>query len=86
MGVVGINQGTGCLPDFRMGKYHVDFCTDKKDVHAKIQPEHTNRQGSQASVQIGKTSQMVNIEGKKVRKSKPASGGQKGAGKLGKEF
>ena len=45
-----------------MGENHVNLCTDEQDVHAKVEPEHTDSDSGQAAVQAGEPAHMVNIK------------------------
>ena len=42
----------------------VHFSAEKHDIHAKIQPQHDNDNGCQASVHIGETLKNIHIYGK----------------------
>ena len=68
-------QRAGSCTDFRVRQNHVEFCTEKKDIHAEIEPEHADCKSGQATINVGKVSYSINVKREQVGETKPAGSG-----------
>ena len=57
----------------------IDFCTYKKNIHTKVQPQHGNNDGRQTSVNVADSAEMADIKGKSIGIYKPAKGAEYGS-------
>lgn len=81
-----ITTGIRRLRIFTASKKYIDFCSDKEDIHTKVQPEHADGKGGQTSIGIRVSLHVVNVKGKQEGKPKPSSGSQKSSRQFSRDF
>ena len=78
-------QPEGSFTDGGIAENCIDLCSDKQNVHAGIEPEHTEHDGGKAAVDGGVITEIVNVIGEQEGKSYPAGSGKHCTGKLAQD-
>ena len=72
----------GGFSDGRIAEDGIELCADEEDVHAGIEPEHTENNSGQTAVDGGIVAYVIDIEGKQKGKTDPACSRENCAGEL----